>query len=173
MLNESKGLERLVNDLLELSRLQNTDFSIEMYEINLWYILKDAIRSASNIGRHKNITIEYISDRDIFFVKGDYGRLRQMLMIIIDNAIKFSYENSRIQVSLDGKTVEIKDEGTGISENELPHIFDRYYSAAPSGNKSGTGLGLTIAKQIALRHNIEVSVFSEQGKGTAFTFKFA
>jgi len=173
MLNESKGLERLVNDLLELSRLQNTDFSIEIDEINLGDILKDAIRSASNIGRHKNITIEYISDRDIFFVKGDYGRLRQMLMIIIDNAIKFSYENSRIQVSLDGKTVEIKDEGTGISENELPHIFDRYYSAAPSGNKSGTGLGLTIAKQIALRHNIEVSVFSEQGKGTAFTFKFA
>gem|GEM_PF-4657704 len=87
--------------------------------------------------------------------------------------MKFSYENSRIHVSLNGKTVEIRDEGIGISENELPHIFDRYYSSAPSGNKSGTGLGLTIAKQIALRHNIELSVLSEQGKGTAFIFKFA
>lgn len=172
MLNESKGLERLVNDLLELSRLQNSDFKIEMHEINLCDVIRDAVRSASNMARKKNIIIDYSEDRDIFMIKGDYGRLRQMFMIVIDNAIKFSKENSIIYLNLKNNTVEVRDTGIGISREDMPYIFNRYYRIKTEENKTGTGLGLTIAQQIANRHNVEMSAESEPGTGTSFKFEF-
>jgi len=172
MLNESKSLERLVNDLLELSRLQNADFKIEMQDLNLCDVLNDAVRSASNIARKKDIHIEFVQDRDVFLVKGDYGRLRQMFLIIIDNAIKFSGKNSIIYLSLKNNTVTVKDDGIGISKDDMPYIFNRYYRVKSVENKAGTGLGLTIAQQIANRHNVNLSVVSEQNIGTSFTFEF-
>jgi signal transduction histidine kinase len=172
MLNESKGLERLVNDLLELSRLQNSDFKIEMHEINLCDVIRDAVRSASNMARKKNIIIDYAEDRDIFMIKGDYGRIRQMFMIVIDNAIKFSKESSIIYLNLKNNTVEVRDTGIGISREDMPYIFNRYYRIKTEENKTGTGLGLTIAQQIANRHNVEMSAESEPGTGTSFKFEF-
>lgn len=172
MLDESKSLERLVNDLLELSRLQNTDFKIVMHEINLCDVLNDAARSASSIAKNKNIKIEYSQDRDVFLINGDYGRLRQMFMVVIDNAVKYSNENSKILINLNGNSVAVRDYGIGISNEDIPYIFDRYYRVKSVENKSGTGLGLTIAKQIALRHNINLIVESEQNSGTSFIFVF-
>ncbi|MDF2948411.1 MAG: signal transduction histidine kinase, partial [Sedimentibacter sp.] len=172
MLEESKSLERLVNDLLELSRLQNVDFKIEMNEINLCDVLKDAVRSAVNIANYKNIDIEFSQDRDVFLTNGDYGRLRQMFLIVVDNSVKFSNENSKIYISLNKNTIIIKDEGIGISREDLPFIFDRYYRVKSVENKSGTGLGLTIANQIALRHNISITVESQLNVGTSFKFDF-
>lgn len=172
MLAESKGLERLVNDLLELSRLQNSDFKIEMHDINLCDVIRDAVRSASNMARKKNIIIDYTEDRDIFMIKGDYGRLRQMFMIVIDNAIKFSKENSIIYLNLNNNKVEVRDTGIGIKREDMPFIFNRYYRIKTEENKTGTGLGLTIAQQIANRHNVEMSAESEPGTGTSFKFEF-
>jgi signal transduction histidine kinase len=172
MLSESKGLERLVNDLLELSRLQNSDFKIEMHDINICDVIRDAVRSASNMARKKNIIIDYTEDSDIFMIKGDYGRLRQMFMIVIDNAIKFSKENSIIYLSMKNNTVEVRDTGIGISREDMPFIFNRYYRIKTEENKTGTGLGLTIAQQIASRHNVEMSAESEPGTGTSFKFQF-
>ena len=170
MLNESKSLERLVNDLLELSRLQNTDFKIEMQELNICDVLKDSVRSASNLARKKNINIEYSFDRDVFLTKGDYGRLRQMFLTVIDNSVKFSYENSSINIIMNNNRIIIKDKGIGISDEDLPKIFDRYFSVKSDENKTGTGLGLTIARQIALRHNIELFAESQLNEGTSFVF---
>ncbi|MEL7647628.1 MAG: HAMP domain-containing sensor histidine kinase [Sedimentibacter sp.] len=172
MLSESKSLERLVNDLLELSRLQNADFKIDMHEINLCDVINDAVRSASNMARKKNIIIDYAKDLDIMIIKGDYGRLRQMFMIVIDNAIKFSKENSIIYISLNNNIVTVKDHGIGISKEDMPYIFNRYYRIKSEENKTGTGLGLTIAQQIANRHNVEMDAESEPGMGTSFMFKF-
>jgi signal transduction histidine kinase len=170
ILIESKSLERLINDLLELSRLQNVDFKIEMQELNICDVLKDSLRSASNLARQKNINIQYNSDKDVFLTKGDYGRLRQMFLTVIDNAIKFSRENKSIYITLKDNQITIRDEGIGISEKDLPNIFDRYYSVKSDENKTGTGLGLTIAKQIALRHNIELFAESKINEGTSFVF---
>ena len=170
ILNESKSLERLINDLLELSRLQNVDFKIEMQELNICDVLKDSLRSASNLARQKNINIQYNSDKDVFLTKGDYGRLRQMFLTVIDNAIKFSHESKSIYITLKDNQITIRDEGIGISEKDLPNIFDRYYSVKSDENKTGTGLGLTIAKQIALRHNIELFAESKLSEGTSFVF---
>lgn len=172
MLNESVFLQRLVDDLLDLSRLQNADFKIEMQEISLCDVLKDVIRSAQHVAQRKHIEIREDYNTPMCAVIGDYGRLRQMFLIILDNAIKFSPQNSIVTVSLNNKTVSIRDNGIGIAEGDLPYIFDRFYKVKSEKNKNGTGLGLAIAKQIADRHNIRVSVSSKQNEGTEFQFIF-
>lgn len=172
MLNESIFLQRLVDDLLDLSRLQNADFKMEMQEISLCDVLKDVIRSAQHVAQRKHIEICEVYDTPSCAVIGDYGRLRQMFLIILDNAIKFSPQNGIVTVSLNNKTVSIRDNGIGITEGDLPYIFDRFYKVKSEKNKNGTGLGLAIAKQIADRHNIRVSVNSKQNEGTEFQFIF-
>lgn len=170
MLKESIYLQRLVNDLLDLSRLQNTDFVIEMNETSICEILNDVVRSAQHIAKAKNIEIRQISDSPECSFFGDYGRLRQMFLIILDNAIKFSPENSSVIVSLIDKTVIIKDHGHGIANDDLPYIFDRFYKTKSEDNKNGTGLGLSIAKQIADRHKIKISVTNNIDEGCEFRF---
>lgn len=172
MLNESMFLQRLVNDLLDLSRLQNADFKIEMQEISLCDVLSDVIRSAQHMAQIKSITIQQKHDTETCAVFGDYGRLRQMFLIILDNAIKFSSQGGVVTVSLKDKTVSICDNGIGISQEDLPYIFDRFYQVKSEENKNGTGLGLAIAKQIADRHNIHVSITSKITQGTEFKFQF-
>ncbi|WP_070000939.1 sensor histidine kinase [Cellulosilyticum sp. I15G10I2] len=172
MLNESLFLQRLVNDLLDLSRLQNTDFKIEMQELNLCDVIGDTIRTAQHIAQSKNIQIQQEQDTQICLVLGDYGRLRQMFLIILDNAVKFSSPNGVVRISLKSKTVSICDKGVGIAPKDLPYIFDRFYKVKSSENKNGTGLGLAIAKQIADRHTINVVVRSTPDEGTEFLFQF-
>jgi len=93
-------------------------------------------------------------------------------MIILDNAVKFSSEYSVVSVFLKDRVVSINDHGTGIPEEDLPHIFERFYKSKSELNKNGTGLGLAIAKQIADRHNIHISVTSSTSEGTEFQLHF-
>lgn len=172
MLKESISLQRLVRDLLELSRLQNTDFSIEMQELNLCEPLKDAMKSIAHLAEEKKVSMAFTADTDVFRILGDYGRLRQMFLIILDNAIKFSHPGDTIEVMLAEGTVAFRDHGIGIPEADLPHIFDRFYRAKSPDNIKGTGLGLSIAKQIADRHDARVSVHSDSGCGASFEFDF-
>lgn len=171
MLNESIFLQRLVDDLLDLSRLQNTDFKMEMQELSLCDVLDDVVRSARNIASGKRIEILYEQDASPCKTTGDYGRLRQMLMIVIDNAIKFSSEQGRVSISLKDRVISVRDQGAGISQEDLPYIFERFYKSKSETNKNGTGLGLSIAKQIADRHNIRFSVSSSPAEGTEFRFQ--
>ena len=175
MLNESINLQRLVNDLLDLSRLQNTEFNIEMSEVNICDVVSDVIRSAKNLAHTKNIELVVENPANNCSVQGDYGRLRQMFMTILDNAIKFSPQNGHIYITLsqnDGLYVSIRDEGTGIEKHDLPYLFDRFYKTKAVENTNGTGLGLSIAKQIAIRHNAQISVDSVKGKGSEFIVRF-
>jgi signal transduction histidine kinase len=174
MLSESKGLQRLVADLLDLSRLQNMDFHIEMSEVSLCDVVNDVIRSAKSI-ETKNIDFNVENTANSCSVTGDYGRLKQMLMTIVDNAIKFSSQNGQITITLsqnEDLTISIKDEGIGIEKEDLPYIFDRFYKTKAVENIGGTGLGLAIAKQIALRHHAEIEVKSIKGEGSEFIIKF-
>jgi|LSQX01.3.fsa_nt_gb signal transduction histidine kinase len=170
MLSETLFLQRLVGDLLDLSKLQNTDFAIEKQELSMCYLLDDVVRSVTPLADKKKISINTKTDGNCK-MQGDYGRLRQMLMIVIDNAIKFSPENSNIEIEMKNRILTIKDYGVGIPQEELPNIFERFYKSRSEQNKTGTGLGLAIAKQIADRHDIILTVKSEVGKGTEFVFK--
>ncbi len=172
MLNESIYLQRLVNDLLDLTRLQSTDFKIEINKLNLCDALNDVVRSSKNLAQSKNIEIKYYEDTQNFTIDGDYGRLRQMFLIIIENAVKFSFEHSVVEVRLEKCKVTVRDSGIGIEAEEIPYIFERFYKIRSETNKDGTGLGLAIAKQIAERHNIEITVKSKPNEGTEFCFTF-
>ena len=169
MYKESLFLQRLINDLLDLSRLQNTDFPIEKEPLNLVDVVQDAVRGSRRMGLEKELEISAQLDKEIYLLNGDYGRLRQMLMIFLHNSIKFSPEKSIIRVELAKDKLRIIDHGCGMKAEDVPHAFDRFYKARNEQNKSGSGLGLAIAKQIALRHGMDLSLVSELGKGTTIT----
>lgn len=175
MLAECKSMERLVGDLMILSKMQNPDFIIEKEPVNLVQIFDDIIRSAGTIAEKKNIKVEITKNKPVIMMLGDYDRLRQMFMIILDNAIKFSDENKTVYINLlkeDKIKVSITDEGIGMDENELENIFEKFYKSNLKQNASGTGLGLAIAKQIAIKHDGDIKVSSVLGKGSTFTFVF-
>lgn len=175
MLSECKSMERLVGDLLTLSKMQNPDFAIEKEPVNLQQVFDDIIRSAGAIAEKKKIKINILKDNPISMIQGDYDRLRQMFMVILDNAIKFSEENKTVHIKLsksDKIIVSIKDEGIGIEPSDLGNIFEKFYKSNLRQNASGTGLGLAIAKQIAIKHEGKIDVFSSPGKGSEFVFTF-
>ncbi len=171
---DTTHLERLVNDLLELSRLQSTDFQIEKTQLNLADILKEAIRSMQRIAGQKEVTIGFENGAGNLCFFGDYGRLRQMFVIILDNAVKFAPQGSTVTVKMQRRgsspVISISDCGSGILPEDIPHIFDRFYKKRSGQNKNGTGLGLPIAKQIASRHGITVTCESNACDCTVFTF---
>lgn len=177
ILAECQGMERLVEDLFILSKMQNPDFQIEREPVSLTQIFSDVERSAGEIGKEKDIDLLLsIPEGDPCMILGDYVRLRQMFLIILDNAIKFSPVSGRVDVRLERKdgrfTVEIQDYGAGITPEELPYIFEKFYKSKMKQNEKGTGLGLMIARQIALRHDGDIQVDSKPQEGTIFSFSF-
>ncbi len=177
MLNESIYLQRLVTDLLEFSRLQSQSFSIVREPVNVSDVVSDVCRGVRRIADEKGVTLERTENSPVYIVKGDYARLRQMLIVILDNAVKFTDKGGRVTVSErveDGKLyLTVTDTGIGISEEELPLIFVKFHRTITGQNRNGTGLGLAIAKEIAERHGATVTVESTLGKGTSFTFCFS
>lgn len=169
MYKESMFLQRLINDLLDLSRLQNTDFPIEKAPLNMVDVIHDAVRSSRQLGAEKRLQITSSVDEDCYMLNGDYGRLRQMLMVFLHNSIKFSPEGGELRLELEGNRLKIIDHGCGIKPEDVPHAFDRFYKARNEHNKSGSGLGLAIAKQIAQRHDMELELTSKVGEGTTIT----
>lgn len=172
MLAEAVLLQRLIGDLLEISKLENENFPIEKTTLNLGEPLDEAIRSANTLAQEKKIRIYLEKDSIPYSVYGDYGRLKQLFLIILDNAIKFSPSDSTIEVTQKGNTIVIEDHGSGISPEELPYIFDRFYQASTHHFSQGTGLGLAIAKQIAQRHDIQMTATSSVHSGTRFELRF-
>ncbi len=177
MLTDISQLQRLVNDLLEISRLQNMNFKIEKKQINLASVLSEAVRSMQPVAAQKNITINPCYNGQSFPFSGDYGRIRQMFVIVIDNAIKFSMPGQAVDIKMkvmqNECIITISDYGAGIPEADIPYIFDRFYSKQSSQNKNGSGLGLSIANQIAIRHGIKITCVSNVGNGTSFSFAFS
>ncbi len=172
MLSETRSLERLVGDLLELSRLQSGKISISKEKVHIPSLLSDIIKSLQTIANKKEIQIACTFPEDVPPVMGDYDRLRQLFVIIIDNAIKYSPDKTVVNVSINiGDTLEvlIKDHGYGISAEELPYVWDRFYKADKSRKGSGTGLGLAIAKHLIQLHSGNISMQSSLGKGTTVT----
>lgn len=182
MVEECKGMERLVGDLFILSKMQNPDFQIEKEPVSMIQVFGDVVRRGRILGKEKNIHFEItFPENEPCLILGDYDRLRQMLLIIVDNAVKFSKEDGIIEIMMERKPQEngsvilklqITDHGIGISKEQLPYIFEKFYTSKLRQNQNGTGLGLMIAKQIALRHDGDISVESRPDEGTTFTFEF-
>jgi signal transduction histidine kinase len=173
---ETKGLERLVNDLLDLSRLQSGKFALQLEELDLGALVAEVAVNLQTLAVKKHITI--VTDIQDAFppVWGDYYRLRQLLVIFIDNAIKYSDNGTKIGLTLSAGTevqLTIADQGSGISDADLPYIWERFYKVDKARGKSGSGagLGLTIAKYLIEAHHGSVTVASRLGEGTTVAIK--
>lgn len=173
MIKESCWLQQLIQNLLELSRLQNDDFTLNMGTVDLCELLGDVAMSARTLCEQKHVRFTCEEPASHFTILGDYSRLRQMLLAVVDNAVKFTPEGKGIRLWLDENAPRliIQDEGVGMDESEINHIFERFYSGAYP-TREGTGLGLAIVQEIARRHGITIEVHSCRGEGTAFSFTF-
>lgn len=176
MFIEVVHLQRLVDDLLSLTKLQNPDFKMDKKRINLSELLSDVTRSMRQVAMKKSITLKFENPYPSIAFRGDYGRLRQMIMVVLDNAVKFSKEEESIEIMVSKENneakLEITDQGSGIKKDDIPYIFDRFHQGVKENTFQGTGLGLAIAKEIANRHDIQIFVTSEEFVETKFTFVF-
>lgn len=174
MSSEIRGLERLVGDLLDLSRLQSGNISMKKEMLYIPELLTDAVKSVQTLADKKGIHIDYTLPSNIPPILGDYDRLRQLFIIFLDNAIKYSPEKTVITLTTDlFKTIDItiNDQGYGIAKEELSSIWGRFYKSDKSRKSNGTGLGLAIAKELAALHDAELSIESEFSKGTTIIIR--
>ena len=174
MIRESRWLQRLIRDLLELSRLQNAEYQLDISTFDLCDLLGDVAMSTRALCESKGVVFRCEEPHVHYECSGDYTRLRQMLLAVADNAVKFTQPGRCVSLWLDDQRprIIISDEGVGIPPTELEHIFDRFHSTRDS-QRNSTGLGLAIVKEIANRHDIKIEVESTVDQGTVFRFVFA
>ena len=172
-LTEIDKMKYFSDNLLALSRYEASGRDLSMEDVDLAEAVRQAIERNAPQAREKKISIK--EDLSAVTVKGNPQSLVELISILINNAIKYSPEGKEVRVSvrIKGKkaVIEVRDQGIGISEKEIPHIFDRFYRADSSRNKTivdGYGLGLSIAKSIVDAHKGEIKVESEVGKGSRF-----
>lgn len=172
ILKECSGMERLVADLLVLSKLQNPDFMLDMEIINVIAVAQDVLRSARVLMAEKQMTVSLEYDDECSMILGDYDRIRQLFLILVQNAIKYSYPKSKIEVYIAKEkaniVVQVKDNGVGIAKEHQEDIFEKFYRGTNHNEKDGSGLGLVVGKGIVKRHNGTICVESELGKGSCF-----
>jgi two-component system phosphate regulon sensor histidine kinase PhoR len=177
ILKESDRLQSLVQDLLDLSKMEQSGFSIDWEKVNLTEVLEEIVVMLRGKAEDKQITIEY-NENEPIFIDGDPYRLKQIFLNLVNNAIAYTPSNGNVSVSLEEDAeqvyVNVADTGIGIMENELPRIFERFYRVdkARTRNSGGTGLGLAIVKHLVEAHHGSIGVMSRHGDGTTFTVKF-
>ena len=169
-------MERLVSDLLILSRMQNPDYELNLEVLNVIAVAQDAMRGIRILMAEKKLKGNVTYDDERSLVEGDYDRIRQLFTVLLQNAVKYSYEGTNIDVHIarrDGKIIaEVKDIGSTIPEEEWEAVFEKFYRASNHGEKEGSGLGLMVAKYIVERHGGEICVRSDETEGTRFLIKF-
>ena len=177
IVKESYRLSRLINDLLELSRLQSNVEAIENDIFDIRDFISDAMLPISNLAEDMDIDLKLDIAPDVHIGYGNIGRLSQILIIILDNAIKYSAPEDTIVLSAtrENKSIRIsvKDNGPGINPEDLEHIFDRFYKVDKAHTISGTsgfGLGLSIAKQLTDNLGESIGATSTVGEGSTFYF---
>lgn len=173
--NETERMIRLVNDLLQLSKMDSKDYRLSKDWVN-FSVFFNHIIDRFEMAKQQNITFKRQIPKEPIFVEIDEDKITQVLYNIISNAMKYSPEGGQITFTLKEleNTIEvsIKDEGVGIPKDKLDKIFDRFYRVdkARSRNLGGTGLGLAIAKEMVTAHKGRIWATSVEGKGTTIYF---
>ncbi|MCE5188919.1 MAG: cell wall metabolism sensor histidine kinase WalK [Eubacteriales bacterium] len=174
MLREVIRLSRLITDMLELSRLQSGTEHMELHAVNLEELLADTKQNYQNEAAQRGIRL-VLDAKNVPYAMTDEDRVEQLLVILLDNAMHYTPEGGSITISASETTgdrilVTVADTGCGISNEDLPQIFERFYKTDKSRREGGTGLGLSIAKQIIDKLGESIFVESEMDKGTSFHF---
>ena len=174
IIQETDRLSGLVSQMLTLARADADEAPLALVDVDLSELTADVARQMRLLAEPKQITIDVRADGPLR-VRGDPSRLRELLMILLDNAIKYSYAGASVQVRLQplaGKTqIQVSDSGRGIPPEALPYVFDRFYRVdkARSREMGGAGLGLSIARWIVDSHGGSIRVESAMGIGTTVT----
>ncbi|MNX09842.1 Alkaline phosphatase synthesis sensor protein PhoR [compost metagenome] len=177
ILKESKRMSKLLEDLLTLARSDSNQLQIQPTLFQLNALIRELTRQFSLLANTKEIDIE-VELQEPLSLWGDESRIRQLLVILLDNALKYTPESGVIKVSGRYQSnqvyVCVSDNGYGIAENELPYIFDRFYRGdkVRSHTEGGTGLGLSIAKWIVEVHGGDIHIHSRVGDGTRIELLF-
>ena len=169
--NNSERLVRMVNDTLDLERIELGAFDIHFSNFDILNVIKDVITGFQSITSKNKITFGLISDTGTEIL-ADEDRIRQVMINLISNAIKVSPHESEIQITISGSvhelTVSVKDQGNGIPAEDHEKVFDKFYTR---GTKNGSGLGLAICRGIIEAHNGEIRVSGkDNGSGCTLTF---
>ncbi len=175
---EADRLNRLVDDLQELSRMEAHAYQLNCAPLEVASLLSSAVKRMAVQAQAKNIALSAEAIAGLPPIQGDADRLLQVLTNLIGNAIQYSPEGTRVVVSAqrvaNDVQITVKDAGIGISPDHLPHIFDRFYRVDPSRSRragSGSGIGLTIAHALVEAHGGRIWAESAgEGQGSTFTF---
>ncbi|MDR3565154.1 MAG: ATP-binding protein [Negativicutes bacterium] len=178
MRDETIRLEGLINELLDLSRLQAASTKLEMESVPLAAIAEGVVAMLRQRAEQGAVTLELLAPDGDSVISGNGDRLTQLLLILLDNALKFTPATGKVTVTVvresEAVILTVADTGAGISQEDLPFIWERFYKADKSHTRSeaGTGLGLAIAREIIERHGANSVVESRPGEGTVFKITF-
>jgi len=177
VLSETRRMTSMVNDLLDLARIESgkTAIRLEIFDINE-LIRRTLITFEARISDHQmEVEVKFAQEQS--YVEADNAQISQVLRNLIDNAIKYSPMYSKLRIATYALRkevyVSVQDNGQGIPEEDVPHVFDRFYKvekAHTPTKQSGTGLGLSIVKKIIDQHGQTITLKSAKGKGSSFTF---
>jgi two-component system sensor histidine kinase SenX3 len=176
MQTEAKRLSDLVQEIINLSRIQDEDPLKNAVSFLLSDLVLQAIDESRLAAESREIKIDFIRNNEVT-VLGDESQLEMAISNLIENAINYSPDKTTVVVSLnrvDGLAeLKVKDQGIGISEQDIERIFERFYRVDPARSRAtgGTGLGLSIVKHIITNHGGDITVWSEQGEGSTFTMR--
>ncbi len=174
ILQNSKNLSKLVNDLFELSKLESNPKMIQQEPVQVAELVQDVADKFQIIAREKNISINTIYSKSLPLVYADIQMTDRVFQNILDNAIKYCSAGDVVTIELEllknAILVKITDTGKGIAEDELPYIFTRYYKGKKTAGTNSTGLGLAIVKKILDLHKSTINVYSKINQGTRFEF---
>ncbi|MGM9985634.1 MAG: two-component system histidine kinase PnpS [Bacillaceae bacterium] len=175
--NESDRMQMLIQELLDLSKMEQANFKLDLSIVNVSEILENVAVTLENKAVSKGINLSSSIEKDVY-IYGDGQRLKQIFVNLIANGINYTPEGGQLVVNLKQQekdvVVTIKDTGIGIPAEEIPRIFERFYRVdkARSRDSGGTGLGLAIVKHLVEAHKGSIAVNSEIGKGTTFIITF-
>lgn len=174
--NNSKSLLRLINQLLDLSKLENNAFQLHLEQSDIVPYLRYITDSFQSYANSKNLSLRFVSPLESLILDYDPEQLKQVMTNLISNAIKFTPSGGDIQVRLkDGTSdklyIEVLDTGIGIAEKDLPHVFDRFYQVDGSITRhvDGTGIGLAHSLELVKIMGGDITLESSLGKGSHFT----
>jgi PAS domain S-box-containing protein len=173
----SKFMLELLNNLLDISKIESGKLELEMTKTNYPDFVKKNIEFNRFFATEKDISVDFVLPDDILLLDFDKNKIEQVLNNLISNAIKYSHSKTTIRIEVFKEknfvVTRVIDQGQGIPENELPHIFKPFQKAStkPTAGEKSTGLGLAIVKKIVEGHQGEIGVESEVGKGSTFFFK--
>lgn len=174
ILNDTQRMTTMVNELLELSRLESGQAPIHLAPVSLESVVAE-IESRFDVSPdHERLKLETNVPDGIPLVMGEADKLNQVLANLVENAVKVTGDGGLISISANAtdRWVEVKvsDNGIGIAREHLPHVFERFYKVDRSRRDGGTGLGLAIAKHLVQAHGGDIKVESVEGEGSAFSF---